>query len=97
MSERLDNAGPDHGDRALTALRNIWSATEQTTADLDEACGNTKICKNTANLGFKVGDDDEGDSVRAAWKAQLEREGKLHPEAVSVRDLVLGSSAESTK
>lgn len=69
----------DQGDQALAVLRNIWGAQAQTSANLDEACGNTKICKNTANLGFKVTDDDEGDSLRASWKAKLEREGKLPP------------------
>lgn len=82
----------DQGDQALAVLRNIWGAQAQTSANLDEACGNTKICKNTANLGFKVTDDDEGDSLRASWKAKLEREGKLPPEATSVRDLILGGS-----
>jgi hypothetical protein len=82
----------DQGDKALTVLRNIWGAQAQTSAELDEACGNTKICKNTANLGFRVTDDDEGDSLRASWRAKLEREGKLPPEATSVRELILGDS-----
>jgi hypothetical protein len=82
----------DQGDEALTVLRNIWGAQAQTSAELDEACGNTKICKNTANLGFRVTDDDEGDSLRASWRAKLEREGKLPPEATSVRELILGDS-----
>ena len=31
-----------------------------------------------------------GGDLRAAWRDQLQREGKLNPEAASVRDLVLG-------
>ncbi len=76
------------GEKTLSVLRGIWSARAQTSADIDEVCGNTKVCKNMANVGFH----EAGDDLRAAWKAKLEREGKLHPEGESVRDLVLGSS-----
>jgi hypothetical protein len=83
-------------DDALEVLREVWSAQGQTSADLDEACGETKACKKMADVGFGglaaaagSGDGSDGD-LRAAWRDQLRREGKLNPEAGSVRDLVLG-------
>ena len=84
-------------DDALEVLREVWSAQGQTSADLDEACGETKSCKKMADVGFDglagpaagSGDGSGGD-LRAAWRDQLRREGKLNPEAGTVRDLVLG-------
>jgi hypothetical protein len=86
-------------DDALEVLREVWSAQGQTSADLDEACGETKSCKKMADVGFDglaggaAGTDsgtDSGGDLQAAWRDQLRREGKLNPEAGSVRDLVLG-------
>lgn len=74
-------------DEALEVLRGIWSAQGQTSADLDEACG-TKSCKRMTDVGFD-GMAEDGD-LRTAWREKLEREGKLNPEAGSVRDLVIG-------
>jgi hypothetical protein len=78
-------------DEALEVLRGIWSAQGQTSADLDEASGDRKSCKRMADVGFgdlaESGDDAD---VRAAWRATLEREGKLKPGGGSVADLVLG-------
>jgi hypothetical protein len=76
-------------DEALEVLRGIWSAQGQTSANLDEA-GEVKACKRMADVGF--GDLAEDGDVRSAWRDRLEREGKLNPEAGSVRDLVLGQS-----
>jgi len=74
-------------DEALEVLRGVWSAQGQTSADLDEA-GTGKSCKRMADVGF--GELDNGDTdVRAAWRARLEREGKLSPDGGSVADLVL--------
>jgi hypothetical protein len=74
---------------ALEVLRGVWSAQGQSSADLDEACGNTKSCKNMANVGFD-GFTDSDEDLRAAWRARLEREGKLKADGASVKDLVLG-------
>lgn len=89
----------DDGKQALSALRGVWQAQGQTSADLDEACGNTKSCKNMEAVGFQgLADEDDtqpgGDDLRRAWKTKLEREGKLSSEAGSVRDLVFGSSEQ---
>jgi hypothetical protein len=105
MSQEQENAAPtDDGDgtAALSALRGIWKAQGQTSADLDEACGNTKPCKSMESVGFHgLADEDEapakgspsvGNNLRSAWKTKLEREGKLDTEAGSVRDLVFRSS-----
>jgi hypothetical protein len=76
-------------DDALEVLRGVWSAQGQTSADLEEACGNTKSCKRMADVGFDglAGADED---LRAAWRAKLKREGKLNPEGGSLADLVLG-------
>lgn len=106
MSQDHENAKPtddlpDEGQQALSALRGIWSANKQTSADLDEACGNTTACKNMDAVGFhgladeaeppEKGSPSVGNNLRAAWKTKLEREGKLNANAGSVRDLVFGS------
>lgn len=106
MSQQQDNAQPtdelaDDDKQALSVLRGVWDAQEQTSADIDESCGNTKSCKSMSNVGFDgLADDDEtptddshavGNNVRSAWKNQLEREGKLDSDARTVRDLVFKS------
>jgi len=78
-------------DDALQVLREVWSAQGQTSADLDEACGTTRSCKKMADVGFDGMAGADGD-LRAAWRDQLRREGKLDPQADSIRDLVLGSA-----
>jgi hypothetical protein len=83
----------DEPGEALEVLRGIWSAQGQGSADLDRAFGPAKHCKRMAEVGFDgfAGDsgDDSGDDLRAAWRARLEREGKLGAEGASVKDLVL--------
>jgi len=75
-------------DEALEVLRGIWSARGQTSADLDDA-STTKSCKRMADVGFGEVDGDDG--LRAAWRARLEREGKLNPRS-SLADLVRGEA-----
>jgi hypothetical protein len=75
-------------DEAREVLREVWSAQGQGSEDLDEACGPAKSCKRMADVGF----DDlagSGGDLRAAWRDTLRREGKLNPQAGSIRDLVL--------
>jgi hypothetical protein len=86
-------------DEALEVLREVWSAQGQTSADLDD-CDTTKSCKKMADVGFdgladaagRGNGTTTGDDLRGAWREQLRREGKLDPDAGSVRDLVLGPS-----
>jgi hypothetical protein len=83
-------AGPDRDpDDAVEVLREVWSAKGQSADDLDEAFGAQKSCKRMQDVGFEAMATDDGD-MRAAWRATLERDGKLDQSARSVRDLVLG-------
>jgi hypothetical protein len=77
----------DQPGEALKVLRGVWSA-QQTAADLDDDCGNTKTCKKMADVGFggMAGPDED---LRSAWRNQLAREGKLNTGGSSVADLVL--------
>jgi hypothetical protein len=75
-------------EETLDVLRGVWTARGQTAADLDEALSTPKSCKRMANVGFgDVGGDDT--EVRAAWRARLQREGKLNSGG-SIAELVLG-------
>lgn len=76
-------------DEAVDVLREVWSAKGQSAADLDEAFGAQKSCKRMQDVGFDDMAAGDGD-MREAWRATLERDGKLDRGAVSVRDLVLG-------
>jgi hypothetical protein len=79
----------DQPGEALEVLRGVWSAQEQTAADLDDDCGSAKSCKRMADVGFggMAGPDED---LRTAWRNRLAREGKLNAEGGSVADLVLG-------
>jgi hypothetical protein len=78
-------------DEALEVLRGVWSAQGQASDNLDEALDTKKCCKKMENVGFDALAGADGD-LRTAWRATLQREGKLNPEAGSIRDLVLGSA-----
>ena len=73
---------------ALEVLRDLWRGQAQGSADLD-ACGESSCKRMTdAGVGFdEFGAGDERDRA-AAWRARLEREGKLGT-AGSLADLVL--------
>lgn len=107
MSQEQENVRPtddlpSDGAAALSVLRDVWRAREQTSVDVEEDCGNTKACKTVASMGFqgladggdspRRGDSPVDNDLRAAWRTKLEREGKLNPDATSIRDLVLGSA-----
>jgi hypothetical protein len=81
-------------DEALDVLRGVWSAQGQTSADLADSCDSGKSCKRMADVGFSWLEDTDGD-VRSAWRATLQREGKLNPDAMGVKDLVLGPAEAS--
>lgn len=82
--------GADRAE-ALEVLRDIWRGQAQTAADLDDGC--ETHCRRMTDAGVGFDDYAAGDETdrRAAWRARLEREGKLSP-AGSLRDLVLGNS-----
>jgi len=78
---------------ALEVLRGVWSAQGQSSEDLADAIGTKKSCKNMASIGFDgLADADADGDLRSAWRATLEREGKLNTEAGSIGDLVLGTA-----
>ena len=76
---------------ALEVLRDVWRSQAQAGLDLGDDC-ETKACKKMSDAG--VGFDDfagAGEADRsAAWRARLEREGKLNRSGGSIRDLVMG-------
>lgn len=81
---------------ALDVLRDVWRSRGQTTADLVDPSGEQKSCKRMSDAG--VGYEDfaaGGEDLNAAWRARLEREGKLNSSGGTVRDLVMGSAEAS--
>jgi hypothetical protein len=79
-------------DEAVDVLRAVWTADGATSADLDEACGPTKTCRNMKDVTFD-GMAEPGSDLGAAWREKLRREGKLSTASGSIRDLILGSDA----
>jgi hypothetical protein len=76
---------------ALEVLRDVWRSQGQTAADLDDPSGEQKSCKRMADAGVGYDDFAAGESdLPSAWRARLEREGKLSPSGATIRDLVLG-------
>jgi hypothetical protein len=76
-------------DEALEVLRAVWRGQGQ--ADCDPDGADSRSCKRMADVGFDDFADGEAD-LNAAWRATLKREGKLQPEAGSIRQLVLGTA-----
>jgi hypothetical protein len=78
---------------AMEVLREVWRGQGQTAADLDDAASEKGSCKRMTDAGVGFDDFADGESDPAsAWRARLEREGKLNRSGSSVRDLVLGSA-----
>jgi len=80
-------------DEALEVLRNVWRSNGQSAAELADPGGEQKSCKRMADAGvgyedFAAGEED----LNAAWRARLEREGKLNRSGTTIRDLVMGSA-----
>jgi hypothetical protein len=92
-------------DEAIEVLRQVWNRRGQNIQDIEGALGPQRSCRAMENVGFDGWSDvaaegehalsaeaDTGGDMRAAWRATLERDGKLRREAGSVRDLVLGQA-----
>jgi hypothetical protein len=73
---------------ALEVLRDVWRGQGQDVSGLDDSCESR--CKKMTDAGVGFDDYAAGDETdrAAAWRARLEREGKLSP-AGSLRDLML--------
>jgi hypothetical protein len=86
-------------DEALEVLRAVWRGRGQAAADLAEDGHGGKSCKRMTDVGFEDfagGEGAGGERNRStAWRAMLEREGKLRPDSASIKDLVLGSDESS--
>jgi hypothetical protein len=90
-------ASADGADSAVQVLRSVWAA-EATAegpsrAELEEACGPTKVCRNMKLVSFD-GMAEPGSDLRDAWRERLAREGKLNTSGGSIRDLVLGTDSQ---
>ena len=74
---------------ALEVLQDLWRSQAQAAVELGDDC-ETKACKKMTDAGVGFDDYAAGDETdrAAAWRARLEREGKLSP-AGSLRDLML--------
>jgi len=75
-------------DEGVEVLRTVWSAQGQSRADLDEAFGTAKSCKRMTDVGFD-GLASEDEDLRSAWRATLQREGKLNAAGGTVADLIM--------
>ena len=82
--------GAERAD-ALEVLRDIWRGQEQTAADLGDDC--ETHCKRMTDAGVGFDEYAAGDETdrRDAWRARLEREGKLRS-AGTLRGLILRDS-----
>jgi hypothetical protein len=90
--------GAERAD-ALEVLRDVWRGQGQAVADLDDDC-EQRACKKMTDAGVGFDDYAAGDESdrAAAWRARLEREGKLST-AGSLADLVMrpAATAEITR
>ncbi|GEM_PF-424456 len=82
-------------DRALASvpadevLEDIWGTSGDGSADADEDCGPTKVCRNARDFSFE-GISKDGADLGTAWRDLLKAEGKLSDGGSSIRDIVLG-------
>lgn len=99
---------PEEGHQALSMLHNVWQAHGQSSDDIAQSssCGNSGKHKGGRPGGCKdltfeamaeefepTTDTGEAiDTLQAAWRDKLEREGKLESEGKTLGDLVLGDS-----
>lgn len=67
----------------------MWSADSDSAMAFDEDCSPTRVCRNARDFSFE-GIAEGGGDLQSAWRALLEREGKLRGSGETVRDLVLG-------
>ncbi len=68
----------------------MWSTPDEDQVLLDADCSPTKTCKNMVGISFD-GWAEDGTDLAEAWRATLEREGKISKDSVSLGDMVLGN------
>lgn len=71
----------------LDATAPMWSSPAEDQVLLDADCSPTKTCRNMVGITFD-GYADPGTDLQSAWRATLEREGKLSDGGASLGDLV---------
>lgn len=81
MNERNENTQPE----------SMWSTPSDDQMLLDADCSPTKTCRNMVGISFE-GLAESGTDLATAWRATLEREGKVADDSTSLRDLVFGAS-----
>jgi hypothetical protein len=79
-------------DEALDVLRAVWRARGQQSADLADELGEARSCKRMTDVGFEEFAGADETERAEAWRARLQREGKLRPTG-SVGDLVRDPAA----
>lgn len=77
-------------DAHQTNPAEMWSTPAEDQVLLDADCSPTRTCKNMVGISFD-GLAEPGTDLASAWRATLEREGKLVDGAGSLADLVLGN------
>ena len=73
----------------IDGAETMWSTPDENQVLLDEDCSPTKTCRNMVGVSFD-GFAESGADPSAAWRATLEREGKVKQGSSSLRDLVFG-------
>jgi hypothetical protein len=90
----MPDGSNDRENDARDELPMIGERPGQSFAD---CCGadDGSSCSSSLDLGFEgftvtsEGAEDDAEAMRSAWRATLAREGKLHPEGKSLRDLMM--------
>jgi hypothetical protein len=72
------------------AATSMWSSPADDQVLLDADCSPTKTCRNMVGVTFD-GYAAPGTDLQSAWRATLEREGKISNAAPTLRELVLGT------
>lgn len=70
----------------------MWSSPAPDQVLVDADCSPTKTCRNMVGVSFD-GFAEPGTDLGQAWRAKLEREGKVAGGGASLRELVLGPDA----
>jgi hypothetical protein len=77
---------------SLADLRRLWTGEGSSRDEVEAACGPGKTCRNMRHVDFEAASfqsgSDTGADLGQAWRAKLEREGKLRPGAGSLGDLI---------
>jgi len=78
-----------HEHSEIDDAQTMWSQPDENQVLLDADCSPTKTCRNMVGVSFD-GFAEPGTDVSAAWRATLERDGKVKQGSSSLHDLVFG-------